>query len=49
MTRPYQGRNRADGGQGVGSRLPVPYEVFGFGLADGGRIPLSRRYIESWA
>jgi hypothetical protein len=25
------------------------YAVFGFGLAVGGRIPLIRRYIASWA
>jgi hypothetical protein len=30
-------------------QLLLPYDVFGFGLADGGRIPFSRRYIESWA
>src|ERR1700722_2479395 len=26
-----------------------PYDVFGFGLAVGGRMPFIRRYIASWA
>ena len=30
-------------------QLLLPYDVFGFGLADGGRIPFIRRYIASWA